>query len=85
MTPPLLTAVASTVHHRRNPAPPGRAHRAMAERVRADLTARQSVVVEVPGLGRGWYVIAVGDGVYELWRDGITETVPWTDVPLSQR
>lgn len=85
MTQPVLTAVPPTLHRRQKPTLPSDAHQAMADRIRAALNAQDIVTVEVFGGGRGWYVTAVGDGLYDLWRDGTTmQAVPWTSVNLDR-
>ena len=84
MTPPTLTAPPSRLHRRRTPPPPSRVHVAQAERIRRDLAASEVVTVELVGRGRGWFVTSVGDGVYQVWRDGVPDTVPWTDLTPGQ-
>ncbi len=84
MTPPMLTAQPAHIHRRAVPPAAGTAHHDQADRIRAALARREPVVVRVTGHGRGWYVEAVGDGTYHLWRDGVPLVAAWTDVPLGQ-
>lgn len=84
MTPPLLTAPPARLHRRHTPPASGRVHVAQADRIRAQLAANDVVTVALIGRGRGWYVTAVGDGTYRVWRDGNTDTVAWTDLPADQ-
>lgn len=84
MTPPLLTAAPPTLHRRVNPPTAGREYLDQAGRIRAQLAANQPVTVAVRGHGRGWFVTAVGDGTFDVWRDGTPLTIAWTDVPLGQ-
>lgn len=80
----MLTAVAPTIHRRVVPSPAGQAYADQAGRIGAQLAANQPVVVQVRGHGRGWFVTAVGDGIFEVWRDGQPLIAAWTDVPLGQ-
>ncbi len=84
MTPPMLTAQPARIHRRAVPSAAGSAHADQANRFRAALARREPVVVRVNGHGRGWYVEAVADGTYHLWRDGAALVAAWTDVPLGQ-
>ncbi|MEV5819355.1 hypothetical protein AB0L22_09280 [Micromonospora haikouensis] len=84
MTPPLLNATPARIHRRNLPATPGDAYADRAEQHRAALARHEPVVVRVDGYGRGWYVEAVADGMYHLWRDGATLVAAWTDIPLGQ-
>ncbi|MBM0237122.1 hypothetical protein JNW88_08150 [Micromonospora sp. ATA32] len=83
MTPPTLTAIPATVHRRVVPSRAGQAYSDQADRIRAQLAANQPVIVPVRDHGRGWFVTAVGDGTYEVWRDGQALIAAWTDVPLG--
>ncbi|MFI1194125.1 hypothetical protein ACH4T9_12820 [Micromonospora sp. NPDC020750] len=84
MTPPLLNTAPVRIHRRVIPSTAGTAYADRADQHRAALARREPVVVHVTGYGRGWYVEAVGGGVYQLWRDGTPLTAAWTDVPLGQ-
>ncbi|MFD6565449.1 hypothetical protein [Micromonospora profundi] len=84
MTPPTLTAPPARLHRRHTPPPPGRMHSAQAERIRAQLARKEIVTVAIVGMGRGWFVTAVGKGTYEVWRDGSPLTVAWTDLAAGQ-
>ncbi|MFG1846831.1 hypothetical protein [Micromonospora carbonacea] len=84
MTPPLLNAQPARIHRRAVPSTAGSAHARQAEKHREALARNEPVVVRVDGYGRGWYVEAVADGIYHLWRDGATLIAAWTDVPLGQ-
>ncbi|MCG5464275.1 hypothetical protein MED01_002441 [Micromonospora sp. MED01] len=65
------------------PSQPSRVHVDQADRIRRDLAANEAVTVAVVGHGRGWFVTAVGDGTYEVWRDGSPLTVGWAEVPAG--
>lgn len=84
MTPPVLTAVPAGLHRRRTPPPPGRVHVEKAEWIRGQLAKNNVVTVELVGRGRGWFVLSVGDGTYEVWRDRSSLTVAWTDLTDGQ-
>lgn len=83
MTPPVLTAAPARLHRRHTPPQPGRVHAAQAEEIRRQIAANQVVTVAIVGRGRGWFVTSVGDGTYEVWRDGAPDTVAWVDVPIG--
>ncbi|MGS2615144.1 hypothetical protein ACVCAH_11555 [Micromonospora sp. LZ34] len=83
MTPPTLTTVPPAIHRRATPSIAGQAYADQADRIRAQLAASQPVVVQVRGYGRGWFVTAVGNGTYDVWRDGAGLIAAWTDVPLG--
>lgn len=84
MTPPILNAAPARVHRRSIPPTVAGAYTDRANQHRACLARREPVVVRVTGYGAGWYIQAVGDGVYQMWRDGTPLTAAWTDVPLGQ-
>ncbi|MFG2046076.1 hypothetical protein ACGFIW_01430 [Micromonospora sp. NPDC048935] len=83
MTPALLTAAPARLHRRHTPPAPGRVHIAQADRIRRQLAKNEAVTVAITGMGRGWFVLSVGDGTYEVWRDRSALTVAWTDVPVA--
>ena len=83
MRPPVVTSVAPSVFRRRSPALAGRQVQADADVVRACLARREPVAGEVDGYGRGWWVLAVGAGEYEVWRDGTAVRVPWSLLRLD--
>ncbi len=84
MTPPMLTAAPARIHRRRIPPPPSRVHTAQAERIRSQLARNEPVTVEIVGMGKGWFVLSVGAGTYEVWRDRSPLTVSWTDLTPGQ-
>ncbi len=84
MTPPMLTAAPARLHRRRTPPPPGPVHVAQANEIRRRLAINEVVTVDLVGRGKGWFVTAVGDGTYEVWRDRTQFTVSWADVPVGQ-
>ncbi len=84
MTPPMLTAPPARLHRRHTPPTPGRVHIAQADRIRAQLARNEVVTVDLVGRGKGWFVLSVGDGTYEVFRDGSTLTVAWTDLAVGQ-
>jgi hypothetical protein len=83
MTPPIATTASARVHRRRIPSAPGRVRVDQAAEIRRQLDANEPVTVEVAGMGKGWWVLDVGDGTYTVMRDGSTLTVAWSDVPLG--
>ncbi|MEV5211282.1 hypothetical protein AB0K35_27800 [Micromonospora sp. NPDC053740] len=80
MTPPLLTAQPARLHRRVTPSQPGQVHVDQAAEIRRRLAKNEAVTVTITGMGRGWFVLSVGDGTFEVWRDRSSLTVPWADV-----
>ena len=83
MRPTQVTGAAPSVF--RNSTPPrfGVEVRAQAAGVAEHLRRREPVVGEVDGYGRGWWVLSVGAGDYEVWRDGTAMRVPWSLLRLD--